>query len=208
MTYNKPFCHPCKYPCLYCLHCYLVYCNPATPWSGTWLLYKPWRAVLLIEHDVSKTWFYLPWAYWVLRQKEKCVPLHTLRKKWAKALPQTPPEPSQTITLCETLRYSVTCTNVNPQTPVWRGTRAAQIRHACHYHMVMQACRTNNSLSLFKILIFCSSWVFALFFQSEYNCFNMLCYFLLYNKVSQLYFYIYPTYSFLSLPPTPHIPPF
>ena len=55
VTYNKPFCHPCKYPRLYCLHCYLVYCNPATPWPGTGLLYKAWRGVLLIEHKVSKT---------------------------------------------------------------------------------------------------------------------------------------------------------
>ena len=32
------------------------------------------------------------------------------------------------------------------------------------------------------------------FFTSllEYNCFTMLCYFLLYNKVNQLYVYIYP----------------
>ena len=26
----------------------------------------------------------------------------------------------------------------------------------------------------------------------EYNCLTMLCYFLLYNKVNQLYVYIYP----------------
>ena len=43
----------------------------------------------------------------------------------------------------------------------------------------------------------------------EYNCFTMLCYFLLYNKVNQLYIYIYPHIpSPLRLPPTLPIPPF
>ena len=42
----------------------------------------------------------------------------------------------------------------------------------------------------------------------EYNCFTMLCQFLLYNKVNQLYAYIYPQIpSLLSLPPTLPIPP-
>ena len=42
----------------------------------------------------------------------------------------------------------------------------------------------------------------------EYNCFTMLCQFLLYNKVNQLYVYIYPHISsLLSLPPTLPIPP-
>ena len=37
----------------------------------------------------------------------------------------------------------------------------------------------------------------------EYNCFTMLCQFLLYNKVNQLYVYIYPHISsLLCLPPT------
>ena len=41
----------------------------------------------------------------------------------------------------------------------------------------------------------------------EYNCFTMLCQFLLYNKVNQLYVYIYPHIpSLLLLPPTPPIP--
>ena len=49
---------------------------------------------------------------------------------------------------------------------------------------------------------------FFLTFLLEYNCFTMLCYFLLYNKVNQLYIYIYPhIYSLLLLPPTLHIPP-
>ena len=43
---------------------------------------------------------------------------------------------------------------------------------------------------------------------SEYNCFTMLCQFLLYNKVNQLYVYIYPhNPSLLRLPPTLPIPP-
>ena len=42
----------------------------------------------------------------------------------------------------------------------------------------------------------------------EYNCFTMVCQFLLYNKVNQLYVYIYPHISsLLRLPPTLPIPP-
>ena len=42
----------------------------------------------------------------------------------------------------------------------------------------------------------------------EYNCFTMLCQFLLYNKVNQLYVCIYPHISsLLRLPPTLPIPP-
>ena len=42
----------------------------------------------------------------------------------------------------------------------------------------------------------------------EYNFFPMLCQFLLYNKVNQLYVYIYPHIpSLLCLPPTLPIPP-
>ena len=40
------------------------------------------------------------------------------------------------------------------------------------------------------------------------NCFTLLCQFLLYNKVNQLYIYIYPHVpSLLRLPPTLPIPP-
>ena len=52
--------------------------------------------------------------------------------------------------------------------------------------------------------------LFHFFYTSllEYNCFTMLWYFLLYNKVNQLYVYIYPHIpSLLSLPPTLPIPP-
>ena len=43
----------------------------------------------------------------------------------------------------------------------------------------------------------------------EYNCFKMLCQFLLYNKVNQLYIYIYPHVpsTCVSLPPTLPTPP-
>ena len=58
----------------------------------------------------------------------------------------------------------------------------------------------------------CSSQLIViLFFLTsllEYNCFTMLCQFLLYNKMNQLNIYIYPHISsLLSLPPTLPIPP-
>ena len=50
--------------------------------------------------------------------------------------------------------------------------------------------------------------IFFLTSLLEYNCFTMLCQFLLYNKVNQLYVYIYPHIpSLLRLPPTLPIPP-
>ena len=55
------------------------------------------------------------------------------------------------------------------------------------------------------------SWIFLVFFLTsllEYSCFTMLCQFLLYNKVNQLYVYIHPHIpSLLRLPPTLPIPP-
>ena len=54
------------------------------------------------------------------------------------------------------------------------------------------------------------NFCFVLFLTSllEYNCFTMVCQFLLYNKVNQLYIYIYPHLpSLLHLPPTLPIPP-
>ena len=51
---------------------------------------------------------------------------------------------------------------------------------------------------------------FSHFFKTsllEYNCFTIVCYFLLYNKVNQLYIYISPHISsLLHLPPTLSIP--
>ena len=53
-----------------------------------------------------------------------------------------------------------------------------------------------------------SPFFFFLTSLLEYNCFTMLCQFLLYNKVNQLYVYIYPHIpSFLCLPATLPIPP-
>ena len=49
----------------------------------------------------------------------------------------------------------------------------------------------------------CLIYLFFLTSLLEYNCFTMICQFLLYNKVNQLYAYVYPHIpSLLSLPPT------
>ena len=52
-------------------------------------------------------------------------------------------------------------------------------------------------------------YLFIYFTSSlEYNCFTMLCQFLLYNKVNQLSVYVYPHIpSLLSFPPTLPTPP-
>ena len=51
-------------------------------------------------------------------------------------------------------------------------------------------------------------YLFFLTSLLEYNCFTMVCQFLLYNKVNQLYLNIYPHISsLLRLPPTLPIPP-
>ena len=60
------------------------------------------------------------------------------------------------------------------------------------------------------MLLLAMTSLFFFFFTSllEYNCFTMLCEFLLYNKVNQLYVYIYPYISsLLHLPLTLPIPP-
>ena len=50
--------------------------------------------------------------------------------------------------------------------------------------------------------------IFFLTSLLEYNCFTMVCSFLLYNKVNQLYVYMHPHISsLLRLPPTLPIPP-
>ena len=59
-----------------------------------------------------------------------------------------------------------------------------------------------------ELLNTCSFFFFFLTSLLEYNCFTMLCQFVLYNKVNQLYVYIYPHIpSLLNLPPTLLIPP-
>ena len=56
---------------------------------------------------------------------------------------------------------------------------------------------------IFKIL-----FIYFLTSLLEYNCLTMVCQFLLYKKVNQLYIYIYPHISsLLCLPPTLPIPP-
>ena len=71
-------------------------------------------------------------------------------------------------------------------------------------YMQLRFCLCSNfSLSLVKcpVLVFLTSFL-------EYNCFTVLCQFLLYNKVNQLYVYICPYIpSLLRLPPTLPIPP-
>ena len=63
----------------------------------------------------------------------------------------------------------------------------------------------SSKLQLFLFFIF----LYFIFLTSllGYNCFTMVCQFLLYNKVNQLYIYIYPhIFSLLPLPPTLPIP--
>ena len=58
------------------------------------------------------------------------------------------------------------------------------------------------------MLMFIAALLLFLTSLLEYNCFTMVCQFLLYNKVNQLYIYIYPHISsLLHLPPTLPIPP-
>ena len=55
---------------------------------------------------------------------------------------------------------------------------------------------------------FCIYLIYFLTSLLEYNCFTMVCQFLLYNKANQLYIYIHPHISFLlRLPPTLPISP-
>ena len=67
--------------------------------------------------------------------------------------------------------------------------------------------RTFSLMYFYTICIFTSDFSCIAFFLTsllEYNCFTVLCQFLLYNKVNQLYIYIYPDISSLlvSLPPS------
>ena len=60
----------------------------------------------------------------------------------------------------------------------------------------------------FFLKLKCEVLIYFLTSLLEYNCFTMVCQFLLYNKVNQLYIYIYPHISSrLRLPPTLPIPP-
>ena len=67
---------------------------------------------------------------------------------------------------------------------------------------------TANLISFSYYIYLCIYLFIYLTSLLEYNCFTMVCQFLLYNKVNQLYIYIYPHIaSLLRLPPTLPIPP-
>ena len=79
--------------------------------------------------------------------------------------------------------------------------------HLCENSCVLLFIRSDFCLFFLK---FFQHFFKILFLTSllEYNCFTMLSQFLLYNKVNQLYVYIYPRISsLLRLPPTLPIPP-
>ena len=62
----------------------------------------------------------------------------------------------------------------------------------------------------YKVYSMCYKVIYIYFLTSllEYNCFTLVCQFLLYNKLNQLHIYIYPHIpSLLRLPPTLPIPP-
>ena len=80
------------------------------------------------------------------------------------------------------------------------------------FHPVILLIQVRSSPSTelsFLCFIVCPHQLFFLLTSLlEYNCFTMLCQFLLYNKVNQLYVHIYPHISsLLHLPPTLPIPP-
>ena len=79
----------------------------------------------------------------------------------------------------------------------------------CGYNFCILRCYSKTNTNFFFFLtiswtedsFFCV-WVFLTSLLT-YNCFTLLCQFLLYNKVNQLYVYIYPHVpSLLCLPPT------
>ena len=65
-----------------------------------------------------------------------------------------------------------------------------------------------HTVSLVNYLYFIYLFIYFLTSLLEYNCFTMLCQFLLYNKVNQLCIYIYPhILTLLHLSPTLPVPP-
>ena len=73
--------------------------------------------------------------------------------------------------------------------------------HLSHHRALSSLCYTAGSHQLSVLFCFLTSLL-------EYNCFTMVCQFLLYNKVNQLYIHIYPHIpSLLRLPPSLPIPP-
>ena len=83
-----------------------------------------------------------------------------------------------------------------------------------HLHLILSVFSVLDGQVSMVIPHSCSILYFLViydFFKTsllEYNCFTMVSQFLLYNKVNQLYIYIYPHISsLLHLPPTLPIPP-
>ena len=89
-------------------------------------------------------------------------------------------------------------------------TLPEQAQHSSGTHIFRVAIIDTNLLCLefseiiHRFFVFLDFiYLFILTSLLEYECFTMVCQFLLYNKVNQLYIYIYPHISsFLHLPPS------
>ena len=82
------------------------------------------------------------------------------------------------------------------------------LKYIYTYILYIERERKENVKAFFGYEYPIISTPFFLTLLLEYNCFTMVCQFLLYNKVNQIYIYMYPHISFfLCLPPTLPIPP-
>ena len=75
----------------------------------------------------------------------------------------------------------------------------------CCFHWIICVLYSRALFIFYYFYLFL--FLFCLTFLLEYNCFTMVCQFLLYNKVNQLYIYIYPHISSL-LCLSPSHPPY
>ena len=79
--------------------------------------------------------------------------------------------------------------------------------YKCHHFNSWSYIIKNTGFYIPKLICCLDCFLFFfLTFLLEYNCFTVVCQFLFYNKVNQLYIYIYPPYLFPlaspSLPPS------